>query len=260
MNLRTPLIVAGLGLTLVLMSTAAHGYDNLTMDPYQITISSKEGLYKIQEDVILHPSTAHPNISCWIPSNAHDIVFYVDGREISNYTIEGNKYNLDTSGFNFSGEIHLSISYILSGSTKKFSKDFIYPTLNLSIILDEEVLFNKVSLPEDGAIHIPLPSYVEETAVVSWYIAALLVLLFILIVVLVVYIIRKQKMESIKEKALKSKDVLETEKELLFELLKEIEKRYRAKKISDDTYHKLKGYYKQRTVEIMKNLEEMNSS
>ncbi len=259
MNLRTPLIVAGLGLTLVLMSTAVFGYDDLTMNPYQITISSKDGLYEIQEDVILRSSTAHPNISCWIPSNAHDIVFYVDSREISNYTIDGNKYNLDTSGFNFSGEIHLSISYTLSDLNGKFSKEFIYPTLNLSVILDEEVLLNRVSLPEDGAIRIPLPSpYMEETAAVSWYIAALLVLLFILIIVLVVYIVRKQKMEIIKDKALKSRDVLETEKELLFDLLKEIEKRYRAKKISDDAYHKLKGYYKQRTVEIMRDLEEMS--
>ena len=43
------------------------------------------------------------------------------------------------------------------------------------------------------------------------------------------------------------------------EVLKDIEKQHRAKKISDDTYHKLKDQYKQDAVETMKQLEDMSS-
>jgi ribosome recycling factor len=43
-------------------------------------------------------------------------------------------------------------------------------------------------------------------------------------------------------------------------LLKDLEKQYRAKEISDDTYHKLKEQYKQETVETMKKLDDMTKS
>ena len=43
------------------------------------------------------------------------------------------------------------------------------------------------------------------------------------------------------------------------QLLKDIEKRHRAKKISDDTYHKLKDHYKNEAVETMKKMEDIKS-
>ena len=43
------------------------------------------------------------------------------------------------------------------------------------------------------------------------------------------------------------------------EVLKDIEKQHRAKKISDDTYNKLKDQYKQDAVEAMKQLEDIKS-
>jgi hypothetical protein len=42
-------------------------------------------------------------------------------------------------------------------------------------------------------------------------------------------------------------------------LLKDLEKQHRAKKIHDDTYHKLKDHYKQQTVETMKKIEDIES-
>ena len=42
-------------------------------------------------------------------------------------------------------------------------------------------------------------------------------------------------------------------------ILKDIEKQHRSKQISDDTHHKLKEYYKQQAVEIMRKLEDKES-
>jgi len=52
-----------------------------------------------------------------------------------------------------------------------------------------------------------------------------------------------------------SEELLTTKKALLMEVLKDIEKKHRAKQISDDTYHKLRDQYKQEAVETMKQLE-----
>ena len=42
-------------------------------------------------------------------------------------------------------------------------------------------------------------------------------------------------------------------------LLKDIEKQHRAKKISDDTYNKIKEHYKNEAVDAMRRLEDFES-
>ena len=56
-----------------------------------------------------------------------------------------------------------------------------------------------------------------------------------------------------------SEELLQAKKTLLMTSLKDIEKQHRGKKISDDTYHKLKNYYKQQAVDAMKKLDEFES-
>jgi len=69
----------------------------------------------------------------------------------------------------------------------------------------------------------------------------------------------KQKSTKKKDMSSGSEEFLSTKKTLLMELLKDLEKQYRAKKISDDTYHKIKEQYKQEAVDTMKKLENFNS-
>jgi len=52
-------------------------------------------------------------------------------------------------------------------------------------------------------------------------------------------------------------EALTTKKDLLLDLLKELEKRYRAKTISDETYTKLKEEYKAQAVDTMRRLEDV---
>ena len=51
--------------------------------------------------------------------------------------------------------------------------------------------------------------------------------------------------------------MLATKKALLLSLLKDVEKKHRAKDISDETYNKLKEEYKQQAVTVMKKLEDI---
>jgi hypothetical protein len=54
-----------------------------------------------------------------------------------------------------------------------------------------------------------------------------------------------------------SEDTLTTKKTLLLSLLKDLEKQYRGKAISDETYNKIKDEYKQQAVDTMKKLDDL---
>jgi len=85
------------------------------------------------------------------------------------------------------------------------------------------------------------------------------ILLIILLGITGLYSIKKPKAGKIKDTSAGSEELLSTKKMLLMDLLKDIEKQHRAKKISDDTYHKLKDQYKQEAVETMQKLEKTKS-
>ena len=240
----------------ILLSSSFVLGDSYTASSHDIVISKRDNVYRVHEIILLYGENLE-NISCWIPDDADEILISINDQNVA-YTPSGNRYLLNLSGFNLSGsQTRISISYILPSTTEKFVKEFIRQTENFSLMLNGVYIIRKGSFPIDASINILLPH--SEAAAISWYVAALLLLLLVLLVVVIVYALHRQKMFSVKEKAWKSEDVLETEKGLLFDMLKEIEKRYRDKKISDDTYHKLKSYYKQRTVEIMKDLDDLKS-
>lgn len=253
------------GVLLILVSLGVPSIigDDLTASIHQITIKTGDNIYTVQESITLqreHDGEDIGNVSCWIPNDAKDIHILFDGREITSYDHLGdNEYRLNVSGYNYTNDyaFQMEISYSLPLKTDEFIKSFVRPTETVKVSLDGTVIFTGENLTAGVISSIPLEKPGEF--VVSWYVAIFIMLLLILLVVATVYVFRKRKTASIRDKAWKSKEVLATEKELLFDMLKELEKRYRSKKISDDTYHKLKSYYKHQTVEIMKTLDDIES-
>ena len=82
----------------------------------------------------------------------------------------------------------------------------------------------------------------------------------VLIVLLILFFVifsKKQRSINKKEKIGGSEELFTTKKLLLMEALKDIEKKYRSKQISDNTYHKLKDEFKQDAIEAMKSLEDL---
>ena len=67
---------------------------------------------------------------------------------------------------------------------------------------------------------------------------------------------RKQR-TKVKKSIIESEETLTTKKALLLSVLKDIEKKHRAKEISDETYNKLKEEYKHQAVNVMKKLEDL---
>ena len=104
-----------------------------------------------------------------------------------------------------------------------------------------------------------IPIYKLTEAPISIYIFASIFLLILLLLLTIYYIFKKQKVTQIKNISGESKELLSTKKLLLMSILKQLEKEYRAKKISDDTYNKLRDFYKKETVESMKKLEDVES-
>ena len=88
----------------------------------------------------------------------------------------------------------------------------------------------------------------------------LIAILLIVIIVIFIYNLRLRKKPKTKEIISTTEEVLTTKKSLLMSLLKDLEKQYRAKDISDDTYHKIKEQYKQEAVETMRKLDDISKS
>jgi len=60
-----------------------------------------------------------------------------------------------------------------------------------------------------------------------------------------------------KKEEIDTPEILELKKKLLLDSLKELEKEYRSKKISDHTYTRLREEYKSQAVDVMKKLDEI---
>jgi hypothetical protein len=87
----------------------------------------------------------------------------------------------------------------------------------------------------------------------------MIVLVFAIVLIvlaLLLFLLKKQRSKS-KKAIAESEETLTTKKTLLLSLLKDLEKQYRAKSISDETYTKIKDEYKQHAVDVMKKLDDL---
>ena len=156
--------------------------------------------------------------------------------------------------------IQVTIYYTLDKDVEEFERTLIRNTTSLSVTFndDENKIFSGRNLLSGTSFTLLL--YEPTETPVSWYIIVFIVLLVILLVVSTLYSFRKQKSSKIRmDIASESEELLNSKRMLLMSLLKDIEKQHRSKKISDDTYHKLREHYKRQTVETMKKLEDIKS-
>jgi hypothetical protein len=199
------------------------------------------------------------SIKCWIPADASEIKIYVNNTIIAFELIEGNEYNCDLSTLKLSSDsIKIDLQYIIPVKDL-FSKTFLRNTSELIVIHEGVNIYESKNLGINTAFSIKLPE--TKSTTFDLYTVILISLLIILLVVSLTYGLRKkQQVGSQRQRDVESEDMLITEKKLLFDVLKEIEKLKRSDKISEDTYHKLKSFYKQQTVEIMSKLEKFGSN
>jgi hypothetical protein len=151
--------------------------------------------------------------------------------------------------------VTIDLTYYLPINTVFFEKTFLEQSSDVKIFFEESKIFESNVQAEDSEIQVKIIKTVQPDSF-NLYTIMLIVLLVIIIIVTSYYAFIKRKNGKERKRQLESSEVLETEKALLLSLLKDIEKMHRNQKISDDSYHKLKSYYKNQTVEIMSALEE----
>lgn len=253
------LLAVGMMLVSLLMVSTVHSQE-ISSANHEIVISTGDEKTAVKETITLQGDADEYAglVDLWVQDGAESINIFVKGSKIEP-TYSGNTYtiNLSSMGIEFSAQPRIEITYNLDKNIKNFEKELLRNTSSIEITFNDNVLYTGRDLATGSSIVLSLYQLTETP--LSIYLIVGILLVIILVAVVTSYMFRRQRATKIKKIASESEELLTTKKELLMELLKELEKQHRANQISDDTYHKLKEQYKQETVEAMKHLEDMKS-
>lgn len=247
------MMVLGMLGILCLSLSIVHANSTISHD---ITITSIDDTYVIDEKIIVQQD--NDTISFKVQSSATDVSVIINNSDITLTRIDDNEYRFNYSEGLNNDETFMTLSY---SSPKKdlmmtFEKEFTYDTNAFTITYDGQLISSGEDMGAESRISIQLPEDQDARTSLNLYTTILIVLLIVLVIVSTVYGFKKRKNGVNRNRNVESTELLSTEKSLLMNLLKEIERKHRDQKISDETYQKLKSHYKQQTVEIMSNLED----
>lgn len=234
--------------------------DNYQIINNEINIQSNNNELTIEEKYMISIQNNNSEyIDLWINENAYDINLLIEN-EIGDINYIGdNTYRLNTSSYDISKNetIELKLDYLLNIDIDTFEKTFLYDIDQIDVEFNGLKIFEGNNLINETSIELSL--YTPTEAPINSYIFIAFFLIILLILIIFYYRYRSQKSSKNKNINVESKELLATKKTLIMSILKQLEKDHRSKKISDDTYNKLKEYYKQDAVESMKKLEDMES-
>ena len=255
------LIIIILAMITIFLSITGNSINLFNINEHDINILKQNDKILIEENIKFQANTNESNkqIIFWISELAQEIQFKFFENEIAFSYLENNNYSVNISSYNLSNNsiLNLNINYYIEEDYTEFKKITTYDTNKLSIQFNDENIFEANHLSHKSEILISL--YTPTEAPISIYIFISIFLILLLILIVTYYIFTNQKKSKIKNITGESKELLSTKKLLLMSILKQLEKEYRAKKISDDTYNKLRDLYKQEAVESMKKLEDIES-
>lgn len=268
--MRKTTLILLLGITMVFLSLNINAAGrNISIQTYNILITEETEKITVNETLKIKGETGerYETLSFWIPTEHSNLKILVDTQEIDAITPQSqNMYMCNLSSLNISADtiIEIKINYNLKTDVTEFQKTLTYNTSKVTIDFNGEQIYTGTNLLKDTIFTVKLTkgktTIVTEKADYSIYYYVILLLVIIIIVLL--YSRIKQSSETKVKKQIPqitSEELLTTKKALLLEVLKEIEKKHRAKKISEETYHKLKEQYKQEAVETMKQLDDIKS-
>ena len=153
--------------------------------------------------------------------------------------------------------LDITITYTLPSSATRFIKDFLYNTSYASVSYNTQPLFSgKNIIQATHPYEIMVQLYNPSEAPLGLTTLIIIFLVVVIIITLLLLLLRRQRRKK-RVGTVDTQETLATKKDLLLELLKELEKRYRSKTISDETYTKLKEEYKGQAVDSMRRLEDI---
>jgi hypothetical protein len=247
---------------LTVISIANVSAEEIETTNHEIKITTGDRYLLVEESITIigDSDELYETINLWIPTSAQEIKTLFKSNPIEPDNSTGNEYMYNLTGLNTSmnQSMLVTLSYNLDKNIGDFEKTLLHDTNSISVVFDDE---NKIYSAENlqSGSSFKLRLYKPTETPLSMFTIILIVLLLILLAVTVMYSFKKQKTPKTSAAVNESKELLSTKKMLLMSILKDIEKQHRAKKISDDTYHKLKEKYKQEAVDSMRKLDGMKS-
>jgi len=261
---KTLIILALSIVILLLISQPTINAQDLDAVNHEITITTQDNKnLKIIESIIMQLNTNESlyTLDFWIQNEANNVDVFVNDIRYT-YVKDETKYsiNISTLGVKIGDQINAEISYILDKNTQNFEKKLFRNTDSIIVTYDNKILYSGLDNNKGAQLIIPIYKTVEPVMESLYIYYILIAILLIVIIVIFIYNLRLRKKPKTKEIISTTEEVLTTKKSLLMSLLKDLEKQYRAKEISDDTYHKIKEQYKQEAVETMRRLDDISKS
>lgn len=252
-------VIAIITVLAMLLATTANQVEIVSAN-HSIEIKTENRKIMVNEIITLGGKTneTFKTASFWIQNGATDINVKSEETELTKAGQTNNihTYTILSPDVTKDSAITVTLSYKLPVQTESFQKRLLLNnTGKISVKLDGKEIFSATDLKNNSFFDLTLFEIAE--APLTWYIIGFIILMIILLGVTAIYSFKKPKSVKKRDTSIGSEELLNTKKALLMSLLKDIEKQHRYKKISDDTYHKLKEQYKQEAVDSMKKLEDM---
>ena len=252
------ILVSTLGL-INIEKTSAQSYNNdIQIRKYFVNVTTNKEYFSISEKIffeIKNGTFSDKTIFVFVQDAAESISASISDKIVNlSKTMDGENYYINLSNYNIStATFKLDINYMLPCSVNFITKKTLYTTGEILVTLDNKLIFNSKNTLPNAIIKVVLPTEKKDFSL-WYYIAyvAVIALIGCVVILLVSYLKGKSKKEEID-----TPEILELKKKLLLDSLKELEKEYRSKKISDHTYTRLREEYKSQAVDVMKKLDEI---
>lgn len=257
------IVVISLLLTIAILPVAQASQNEIEKELHTVNLTLSNSGVEVTENIQLSAVTSEVStFQFWIQQDATNVeLFSVDpaipltfiNKDSSTRECNLSQFNLT---LNPGQTLNIRLTYTLPTQTREFLKKIFYPTNLLTITYQTNELFRGEykgqTIDHPSSLRILLHQPTEAPVNIMY-----IILIFILVVILIastLLLMRKQR-RTVKRSVTESEEVLQSKKSLLLSILKDVEKKHRAKEISDSTYTKLKEEYKQQAVDVMKKLE-----
>lgn len=201
----------------------------------------------------------------WVPNEASNVSIEYGGTSYTGQPDLENIYKINLTQLGVTSTGVIEIKYDLDKNTNEFREILKQDVAEIKVNFNENEIYTATDLAAGSSFTIALIESETENIEQpdnSIYLYGIGLLIIIILILAYTSVKKPRVQKAATKKQLKgneSKELLLTKKALLMEVLKDIEKQHRAKKISDDTYNKLKDQYKQDAVETMRQLDDLKS-
>lgn len=226
-----------------------------TINSHEIDITTIDDTYSVEEKITIEQTESI--IQFYVQSGINDLSVIINNTDITVTETTENLYEINYSQGLDNEKTTITITYSYpKKASMQFTKEFIYNTTSSTITFDDQNIASYELVKSGTILNLEFPEQQDTSKSLNLFSTILIGLLIVLLLVTTMYGMKKRKNGQGRNRGIDSTELLATEKSLLMNVLKEIEKKHRDKKISDETYEKLKTHYKQQTVDIMSNLED----